>query len=117
MGESEITKSDVFLLNTMKLRQLEEACKELTQEGVHYEVDLDVCLGLKRAGAKGDTLSSKALALAIKNAALQVRRSIENHPKQAQLMSDIYFKRKRNKYMKKSIFEALKPFALKEFES
>lgn len=105
-----------FIIVTMKFRSLCDTLDLLSEARIKYECNVEFCWDLMRRGAAGDDVAVHALEYAIRLAAQQTRLSITARPRWKRVMDDIRFENERVKNMRVLTYQALRPFALKEFE-
>lgn len=116
MDKKNIDFSEKFISVSMKLHNLCDALDRLTEARIKHSCHIEFCLELMRRGAMGDEVAVDALSYAIPLAARQARLSIAARPKWKKLMDDIQFERDRISAMRVLTYQALRPFAMKEFE-
>jgi hypothetical protein len=116
MYNNEFEFSENFIVASMKLRNLHDALYTLKAARIKCECNIGICLELLRSGATGDDVAVHALEYAIRLSARQARLSIMVRPRWKKMMEDIQHGRARVNTMKVLTYQALYPFAMKEFE-
>ncbi|MBS9405600.1 hypothetical protein KG088_18585 [Halomonas sp. TRM85114] len=116
MEEKDLWLSEEFINASMRLRKLVDALDMLKGARIKCECNIEFCWELMRRGATGDDVAVHALEYAIRSAARQTRLSIAARPRWKKMMEDIQFGRNRVKSMRVLTYQALRPFAMKEFE-
>ncbi len=116
MDNKNFNFTDDFIIATMKLRNLHDALLKLEEVRIKCECNIKVCYELMHQAATGDHVHVRVFEYEIALAARQARLSISTRPRWNKIMDDIKFETHRVKNMKVKTYQALRPFAMREFE-
>jgi hypothetical protein len=116
MNNEELNLSESFIETSWKLHEFCDALDLLKEARIKHGCNIEHCLELMRRGAGGDEEAVRALEYTISTSAQQVRLNLASKPKWRKLIEDIQLGRSRVKEMRVLMYQALRPFAMKDFE-